>query len=68
ACTAAGAVLAMAGSRRRRSVAVAAGALLSTGSLLTRLSVYRAGFESAEDPSATIGPQRRRVDAAVAPD
>jgi hypothetical protein len=35
--------------------------------MLTRFSVYRAGFESADDPSATIGPQRRRVDAAGAP-
>lgn len=67
ACTATGAALALAGARRRRSVAVAAGTLLVTGSLLTRFSVYRAGFESAADPSATIGPQRRRVDAAVAP-
>jgi hypothetical protein len=67
ACSAAGAVLAVTGARRRRSLAVAAGALLATGSMLTRFSVYRAGFESADDPSATIGPQRRRVDAAGAP-
>ncbi|MDQ6727149.1 MAG: polysulfide reductase NrfD [Actinomycetota bacterium] len=67
ACTAAGGILALAGARHRRSVAVAAGALLATGSVLTRFSVYRAGFESAEDPSATIGPQRRRVDAGAAP-
>jgi hypothetical protein len=62
ACTAAGAILALAGARRRRSLAVAAGALLGAGSLLTRFAVYRAGFESAADPSATIGPQRRRAD------
>jgi hypothetical protein len=63
ACTTSGAVLAVVGARRRRSMAVAAGALLATGSLLTRFAVYRAGFESAADPSATIGPQRQRVDA-----
>jgi hypothetical protein len=58
-CSLSGAVLAaMAG--RRRPAAVAAGALLCAGSLLTRFSVVRAGFESATDPAATIGPQRRR--------
>lgn len=60
ACTGAGAVLALAGGRRR-PVAVAAGALLCAGSLLTRFSVVRAGFESAADPAATVGPQRRRA-------
>ena len=62
ACTATGAVLAVVGARRRRSVAVLAGSLLATGSLLTRFSVFRAGFESADDPAATIAPQRRRAD------
>jgi hypothetical protein len=65
ACTASGAVLALVAARRRRSLAVAAGGLLAAGSLLTRFSVYRAGFESAEDPAATIGPQRARADAAA---
>ena len=64
ACTAAGALLALAGGRRRRA-AVVAGALLFTGSLLTRFSVVRAGFESAADPTATVGPQRRRTRAGV---
>jgi hypothetical protein len=63
ACTATGALLGLVGARRRRSVAVAAGGLLVAGSLLTRFAVYRAGFESADDPSATIRPQRERVDA-----
>lgn len=58
--TALGAVLALAG--RRRAAAVPAGALLAAGSLLTRLAVFRAGFESAADPFATVGPQRERVD------
>jgi len=60
AATAAGAVLAWSG--RKRSAAVPAGVLLATGSLLTRLAVFKAGFESAADPDATVGPQRRRVD------
>lgn len=64
ACSTAGAVLVLAAGRRRQA-AVAAGALLCAGSLLTRFSVYRAGFESAADSSATLGPQRRRADAAA---
>ena len=59
ACTAAGAALVLAGGRRRSTVA-GAGALLCAGSLFTRFSVFRAGFESAADPAATIEPQRRR--------
>jgi len=57
--TTAGAVLALAAGRRRLA-AVPAGVLLAAGSLLTRLAVFRAGFESAADPGATVGPQRRR--------
>ena len=60
ACTLGGALAALA-ARRRRSVAVPAGALLAAGSLLTRFSVFRAGFESAADPAATIDPQRERM-------
>ena len=60
ACTVAGAVLLLAAGRRRPAAA-AAGALLCAGSVLTRFSVFRAGFESAADPAATIGPQRRRA-------
>jgi len=62
ACTVAGGLLVLAAGRRRPA-AVAAGALLAAGSVLTRFSVLRAGFESAADPSATIGPQRRRTEA-----
>jgi formate-dependent nitrite reductase membrane component NrfD len=61
ACTGAGAMLALAGGRRR-PMAVAAGALLCAGSLLTRFSVVRAGSESAADPAATVDPQRRRAE------
>jgi len=59
ACTATGALLVLAAGRRR-SASVVAGALLCAGSLLSRFSVFRAGFESAADPAATIGPQRSR--------
>ena len=48
---------------RRRAPAVVAGGLLAAGSLLTRYAVLKAGFESAADPSATIGPQRARLQA-----
>ncbi|MGQ0519620.1 MAG: NrfD/PsrC family molybdoenzyme membrane anchor subunit [Actinomycetota bacterium] len=60
AATTAGAVLTLAA--RRRAAAVPAGVLLAAGSLLTRLAVFEAGFESASDPVATVGPQRRRVE------
>jgi hypothetical protein len=60
ACSALGALTVLASSRRRPAAATA-GVLLCTGSLLTRFSVFRAGFESAADPSATVGPQRRRA-------
>jgi hypothetical protein len=60
ACSVAGAALVLAAGRRRPA-AVAAGALLAAGRLLTRFAVFRAGFESAADPMATIGPQRERL-------
>jgi formate-dependent nitrite reductase membrane component NrfD len=50
---------------RRRAGAVAAGGLLLTGAAVERFAVVRAGFESAADPAATVGPQRRRVAAAA---
>ena len=59
ALTAGGTVLLM--GARRHWVARTAGTLLMAGSLLTRISVFRAGFESATDPAATIGPQRARL-------
>ena len=60
ACTVAGALAALAAGRRR-DVAIGAGVLLVSGSVLTRFSVFRAGFESAADPAATIDPQRERA-------
>ncbi len=61
--TAAGTTLAAAGGGRRRPLAAAGAALLLAGSACERWAVYRAGFASAADPRATIGPQRARLDA-----
>jgi len=55
-----GLTLAAAG-RRRRGAAVAGGGLLLASALATRMAVFKAGFASAEDPGATIGPQRARL-------
>jgi DMSO reductase anchor subunit len=57
---AAGAALALAG--RRRPALGKAGALATlAGVALTRWSVFKAGFESAEDPRFTVQPQRERL-------
>jgi len=58
--TAAGA---LAATRRARTGA----ALITAGAILTRWSVFRAGFQSARDPEATVAPQRARADSATAP-
>lgn len=49
--------------RRRRSAAVLGGVLLAAGSVCERWAVFTAGSASADDPRATSGPQRARVDA-----
>jgi formate-dependent nitrite reductase membrane component NrfD len=48
-------------SRRRPVVARIGAAMALTGVALTRWSVFKAGFDSAEDPASTVGPQRRRL-------
>jgi hypothetical protein len=59
-CTAAGgAVIATAG--RRRPAAIAGSTLLLCGSLFQRMAVYEAGAQSANDPRATVQPQRERI-------
>jgi len=58
-----GLTVAVAG-KRRRAAAAAGGGLLLASALATRMAVFRAGFESAEDPEATIGPQRARLESA----
>jgi hypothetical protein len=62
AAVASGALLAGALGRRSRPAAIAGGALLSAGALLTRWSIFKAGSESARDHWATVGPQRERID------
>jgi DMSO reductase anchor subunit len=57
----AGGVTLAAAGRRRRAAAVAGGGLLLASALATRFAVFKAGFQSAEDPEATIGPQRARL-------
>jgi formate-dependent nitrite reductase membrane component NrfD len=74
ACTAAGA-LAFAASdpalplhmskRRRSTLSMAGGALLLAGSVCKRWSVFKAGFQSAEDPAQTVRTQRERIEVSV---
>ncbi len=46
---------------RRRPVAVAAGLALAAGAAAERWSIFAAGMASADDPAATVGPQRERL-------
>lgn len=46
---------------RRRAGAAAAGALLLAGGVCQRWAVFRAGWQSAEDPAFVVGQQRRRL-------
>lgn len=48
-------------SRRRAAIARAGAALLLAGSACGRWAVYKAGFQSANDPKYTVEPQRRRI-------
>ena len=59
--TATGAAL-LATAGRRRAPAVVGGALTLAGALSERWAVFRAGFESANDPKHTVGPQRERLE------
>jgi hypothetical protein len=58
--TMAGASLLGLGSRRRLPT-IAGSALLLAGSLAKRWAVYRAGFQSALDPTYTVKPQLERI-------
>ena len=58
AATAAGGALALAAGRRRLLGRVAAGLVLG-GAVAERFAIFRAGFQSAEDPRYTIISQRR---------
>jgi hypothetical protein len=50
----------LAAATRSPAMARTGGALITTGAILTRWSVFRAGFQSAADPRATVEPQRAR--------
>ena len=58
-CTAAGAGLTVVAGRTRAG-AVASGALLAAGSLLTRFGVFDAGMHSTKDPKYVVIPQKAR--------
>jgi len=58
----AGAALLARRGKSSRTAAVFSSALLLTGALAARWSVFKAGFQSAADPKYTIGPQRRRIE------
>jgi len=60
--TLAGAGLAAARGRQSRAAAIGAGALLTTGAVLTRWSIFKAGSLSAAHPAATVEPQRERIE------
>jgi hypothetical protein len=45
----------------RRPAAMAGAALTLGGAMATRWGIFRAGFASAADPDATVGPQRARL-------
>jgi hypothetical protein len=55
----------MAFAGKHRGGAVAAGALLLTGSLCERFAVFHAGKQSARDPHHTSIPQKERGGRAV---
>ena len=57
-----GGVAVAAAGRRRPVLARMAGVLLMAGAAAERFAVFEAGVESAQDPTATVAPQRARVD------
>jgi hypothetical protein len=59
--TVAGAALLATRGARSRGSAVGGAAMLLAGALCERLSVFKAGFQSARDPAFTVAPQRERV-------
>ena len=56
-----GAALVASRGSRSRVAAVAGGSLLLAGALSARLTVFKAGFESASDPKYVVAPQRARI-------
>jgi hypothetical protein len=56
-----GAAVTAFGGRKRRSAAIAGGALILAGAACERWSIFEAGFQSARDPKYTVMPQRQRL-------
>jgi hypothetical protein len=46
---------------RSRTLSLASAALVTAGAVSARWSVFKAGRQSAADPSQTVTPQRERV-------
>jgi hypothetical protein len=63
ALTVAGTVVVAGFARRGRAPAAVGGGLLLAGALCERWSIFRAGFQSAADPSFVVEPQRAAIDA-----
>ena len=63
ALTIGGAALTLSAGRRRRRCGASRLGLALAGAACTRLAVLAAGTQSANDPLATVEPQRRRADA-----
>lgn len=61
ACIVAGAALLVGRGASSRAAAAVAGGLLCAGALSARMSILRAGYQSAADPKYVIGPQRARI-------
>jgi hypothetical protein len=61
ALTLAGGVAMAAAGGGRRTLAIGAGATLLAGAFVERWAIFRAGFASADDPAATVRPQRARL-------
>jgi len=59
---AAGATLLAVRGSRSRAAATAAGALLGTGAMATRWSIFKAGSASVADPRYVVGPQRAGIE------
>ena len=57
----AGGVVAVVTSRGRRPAAIAGGLAVLAGGLFARWGIFQAGVASAQDPNATVGPQRDRL-------
>jgi hypothetical protein len=61
ALTAVGGAMIAAGGKRSRPATLAGAGMVLAGAMCERWAIFRAGFQSAEDPKYTVGPQRARI-------